>query len=213
MFDLFSLPLNILSLEHLLALKVLCKSLLNEWMMMIILKTTVANIYWYSCCVPLINVIVSHICINSFSAHKHLEGFFVLIDMIFKGICTEVHELKLWTSIWGEIGIVGGNSWSHKELDMTEGLNWTELGLWEMGSQWQACNSLGSLNDSSWHKLNSKTSTLTPIILTPRWGERLLKTVCAPSKLLTSFGQLLLFNAGDVGLRNLCEGLPWWPSG
>lgn len=95
MFDLFSLPLNILSLEHLLALKVLCKSLLNEWMMMIILKTTVANIYWYSCCVPLINVIVSHICINSFSAHKHLEGFFVLIDMIFKGICTEVHELKL----------------------------------------------------------------------------------------------------------------------
>ena len=78
--------------------------------------------------------------------------------------------------------------------DWATELNWTELGLWEMGSQWQACNSLGSLKDRSWHKLKSKTSTLTPIILTPRWGERPLKTVCAPSKLLTSFGQLLLFN-------------------
>ena len=165
MFDLFSLPLNILSLEHLLALKVLCKSLLNEWMMMIILKTTVANIYWYSCCVPLINVIVSHICINSFSAHKHLEGFFVLIDMIFKGICTEVHELKLWTSIWGEIGIVGGNSWSHKELDMTEGLNWTELnwdcGKWDLSGRhvtalavWMIAVDINSIQRQvRWHQL------------------------------------------------------------
>ena len=62
---------------------------------MIILKTTVGNIHWYSCCVPLVNVMVSHISIFSFSAHKHLEGFFVRIDMIFKSIYTEVHELKL----------------------------------------------------------------------------------------------------------------------
>lgn len=77
------------------ALKGLRKSLLDEWMMMITLKTTVGTIHWYRCCVPLVNVIVSHICINSFSVHKHLEGFFVRIDMIFKGIYTEVHELKL----------------------------------------------------------------------------------------------------------------------
>ena len=50
-----------------------------------------------------------------------------------------------------------------------------KLGLWETGSQWQACNSLGGLKDRSWHKLKSKTSTLTPVILTPRWEERTLK--------------------------------------
>lgn len=55
-------------------------------MMMITLKTTVGNIHWCSAVCALVNVIVSHICINSFSAHKHLEGFFVHIDMIFKGI-------------------------------------------------------------------------------------------------------------------------------
>lgn len=50
---------------------------------------------WCGCCVPLINVIVSHICISSFNAHKHLAGF----SCTQKG-CLKASALKLmnWNS-------------------------------------------------------------------------------------------------------------------
>lgn len=52
--------------------------------------------------------------VDSCNALKHMAGFFVYMDTILEGICTDSDDLKLWASVW-------------------EG-NW-DIGKWDLGDK------------------------------------------------------------------------------